>query len=764
MRLFFVHLLKSIRLRPLQPVILILTVALSVAFTASSLSLGRAISWENADRNSMLYGTSDVTVTQSSSAQARFMLAERAEELLSGSGVAVGALDLILGAEGDTEVYAAAADFLEIGKVFPLSFSEHLVVTDDTLRESVFVTRELSERLGVSLGDTLTLSIFGLDRAYRVTGISETPLVGGKEALLDIRGVLSALSYHSSLIAALGEDFLPYTTIFIDLNDGVEPSDAIALLRSGADFSDKSFTDLTDVLDGSLVTVTLGFVIGASIAAVSLVAAAVTFSCFYILSLKRREENEAFASVGARPLFLNLMQYAEALIYLLVGAPIGLLLSLPMSLMLDSLVGFEYSRSALTPYSGAVAILVAAVSVVLTVTAFVATRDRGSRKAKKAGLLLPLLFIVVTGLIITPLLSGAARLISAIISIATILILLLLWAPPVFSVISRAFADRAERGRKSASLSYALKNSASVRVLHSSARLVALLVVSLAVTTAMILSSLGFSRLHEIALSGDYAVVNPTERLYARLSDDYRHSVFKVYQQTGAFENGQTVAVFAADSPLAFGEDMDIRKLPQGDEAVISSASARMLSVEEGDVIGVKVEGRRLELTVSGIASSGLPLIIMDCEHQGIAYNLLLADAQEGDQAQLLDGLSAAAASEMSLVVGVDELLGQSSRLIDIYVVAGCVIAAALLMFALIGLSDNLYESYKHRRTDFELYLLAGASPADIRRMKLVEVLHTLALGTLGGLLIALPVLLLFNAAGYSLNFEIFLCIKKYFS
>jgi hypothetical protein len=48
------------------------------------------------------------------------MLAERAEELLSGSGVAVGALDLILGAEGDTEVYAAAADFLEIGKVFEL--------------------------------------------------------------------------------------------------------------------------------------------------------------------------------------------------------------------------------------------------------------------------------------------------------------------------------------------------------------------------------------------------------------------------------------------------------------------------------------------------------------------------------------------------------------------------------------------------------------------------------------------------------------------
>ena len=85
-------------------------------------------------------------------------------------------------------------------------------------------------------------------------------------------------------------------------------------------------------------------------------------------------------------------------------------------------------------------------------------------------------------------------------------------------------------------------------------------------------------------------------------------------------------------------------------------------------------------------------------------------------------------------------------------------------MFALIGLSDNLYESYKHRRADFELYLLAGASPADIRRMKLVEVLHTVALGTLGGLLIGLPVLLLFNAAGYSLNFEIFLCIKKYFS
>ena len=764
MRLLFVHLIKSIRLRPLQPVILILTVALSVAFSASSLSLGRAISEENTNMNSMLYGTSDVTVTQSSSAKARFMLAERAEELLSGTGQAVGSLDLILGAEDGNEIRAAAVDFYEVGKIFTLSFSEYSAVTDDTLRESIFITRELSERLEVSVGDALTLTIFGLSRSYRVTGISETPLVGGTDALLDIRGAISALSYHSSLIAALGEDFLPYTTIFIDLNDGAEPSDAIALLRSDADFSDKSFTELADLREGSLVTVTLGFVIGASVAAVSLVSAAVTFSCFYILSLKRREENESLAYVGARPLFLNLMQNAEALIYLLVGAALGLLLSVPLSLMLDARVGIEYAKSAITLYSAATATLVATLSVLVTVTAFITTMGRGSRKAGKTGLLLPLLAAILVGLLLALLLSGAARLVSAVISIILILIFLLFWAPPVFSGISRIFAARAENKRKSAPLSYALKNSTRVKVLHSSARLVALLVISLAVATAMIVSSMGFSRLYASALSGDFAVVNPTERLYGRLSEDSSYSIFRVYQQTAAFDNGQTVAVFAADSPLAFGDEMDVGKLPEGNGALISSASARMLSVGEGDGVGIEIEGRRLELTVTEIVSSGLPLIVIGCESQGMAYNLLIADAAEEQQAQLLDSLTAAAGSEMSLVVAVDELLKENSRLIDVYVVAGCVIAAALLLFAVIGLLDNLYESYKHRREDFKLYLLAGASPADIRKMKLVEVLHTLAIGTLLGAFVSLPVLLLFNAAGYSLSFEVFLCIKKYFA
>ncbi len=771
MRLLFKHLFRSIGRHPLQPLILILTVVLSVTFTASALTVREAIAEESGARIEAQYGSSDLVVLQGSNSESRFMLAERANSLLGERGRAVGVFNTVLSLTDSGEsVFAVAADLYTVDEAFNISFSEYAGLTDDTLTGSVLISRHLAERLGLSLGDELGATVFGASRVLTVKGISEAPYLGEYHIMLDIRTVMRALSHSSSFISAMGEDFMPSTTLYIDLADGVTASECISLLSADSDFSGKSFTDVDGIRNSSLITDTLDFVISVSVALIILVSAAVTFACFYILSVKRTDENESFTLAGARPLVMNSMQYGEILLYWLVGAPLGILLSVPSSYLFGLAVGLTYATPTLTAFGGLVAALVMLAAVLFTATLFILTRGRRRREIPLGWASLAALALSLVLLLLTFLLDGNARLTVGILSVLSLILLLLLCAPIIAKqiavLISSALAARGERsegGIPSAPLYYGLKNYLSVKVLHNTTRLVALLVAALISTGALVLASEGFMQLGVRALDGDYAVLSPTDRAYERLSESENGSVARVYQQSATYGENKTLTVLASDSQGAFNSVLEIESLPSGNGAVISSTCREQLSLELGDEMTVMLGGRELVLTVTAVADMGMPAVVIDSEYLGIGYNMLLLKADEGREEELLSEISAVAAGEMSAVMSVPELIKSSTGLLEIYISAAYVLAAALLVFAIIGLADNLSESYRQRRGDFELYALAGASRRAVALTKLTEVILSLTLGALVGILFSLPVLLSLNEAAHSLNFDIFLAIEKLF-
>ncbi len=764
MKLFFTHLLRSIKKHPLQPFILILTVALSVAFCMSAVSLRNAIFLENHGSMAAEYGSADITVTVGSGSQSRFMLAERANALLSEKGKAVGCFDFILSHEGGDRIFCAAADFYTVGEIFDLSFIEYESVHSDALSDVIFVTQALAEQMNLSLGESAAFDLFGVSREYTVAGISSAPLVGGKEALLDIRAVTKALSYHSFLVSALGDGFLPCTSLFVDLADGVEASEGIALLSADADFADKMFSDLFLIKNNTLITHSLNLIISAAVAVITLVSAAVTFSCFYILSVKRSAENEAFILAGARPLLVNLWQYLEAILYWLVGVPLGIGLSFPLCLLFDCFVGFRFARSSFSLLGLGIALVFSLLSVLLTVAVFIATRNKRRVRVKPLKVSLFLIAFIVLSVILVFLFVGTVRIVSGMLAICLLLAMLLLCAPAVFikssQMLSHYLSKR--RGKINASLLYAVKNSENVKVLHNTARLVALLFAALLSTGSLVLSSVGYSHLHGCMLRGDYAVTNPTERLYEKLCAETEADVSRVYQQTGNM-SGYTVFILSSDAKEVFGEELHISALPTESEVILSSVVAKALSVKVGDEVLITTEGKSLRLFVSEIVSAGISCAVIDGAYHGLGYNLLIASAGEGKADALYQKLTEAAASEMSAVFKVEELLASRVELLDIFLVCGYIIAAALLIFALIGLLDNLYESYKHRRSHFALYSLAGADVGSIRKMKRFEIFNSIGFGILFGALIFIPVFFVFNRAAYSLNYEFILCIREYF-
>lgn len=769
MRILFRHLFRSIGRHPLQPLILVLTVMLSVTFTASALTLRDAITEESEAHIAAQYGSADLVVTQGSGSDSRFMLAERTEALLGESCATVGIFNTVLSlSDGGESVFAVASDLYTVGDVFDIRFSEYLGISEDSLSRSVLISRGLAERLGLSLGDGLSVEILGVSRSFTVSGISEARYLGKYDVMLDTRAVMRALSQSSAFISAMGEDFLPSTTLYIDLSDTVTVGECISILSSDSDFSGKSFTDVDGIRNSSLITDTLDFVISVSVALIILVSAAVTFACFYILSLKRTDENESLTLAGARPLVMNSMQYGEILLYWLVGTPLGILLSVPASRLFGIAVGLSYATPALTVAGSAIAAFVMLLSVLLTATVFILTRGRRRRELPLGKMSLSALVLSAVLFVLTFALDGEARLTVGVLSVLSLILLLLLSAPIITRKIS-ALASAAlskggktdGRGVRSAPIYYGLKNYLSVKVLHNTTRLVALLVAALISTGALVLASEGFMQLGEEMLDGDYAVLSPTERAYGKLSESENGSVMRVYQQSATYGEGKTLTVLAADSPRAFNPVLEIESLPSGGGAVISSTCREQLSLEVGDAMTVMLGGAPLILTVGAVADMGLPAVIIDSEHFGIGYNMLLVKADGGREEAMLSELSAVAAGEMSAVVEVSELIKSHTELLEIYISAAYVLLFALILFAAVGLADNLSESYRQRREDFELFRLAGASRRAIAGVKLTEVLLSLLLGAFVGILLSLPTLFSLNEAAHSLNFDLFLAIEK---
>jgi ABC-type antimicrobial peptide transport system permease subunit len=755
----------------LQPLILILTVALSVTFTASALTLRDAISEESEANIEAQYGSSDLVVGQGSGSDSRFMLSERANSLLGERGVSVGVFNTVLSlSDRGGSVFAVATDFYTVGDAFDISFSEYLGINEDSLSDSVLISRSLSERLGLSLGGVLEADIFGVSRSFTVSGISEARYLGKYDVMLDIRAVMRVLSQSSAFISAMGDDFLPSTTLYIDLAEGVTVGECISLLSADRDFSGKSYTDVDGIRNSSLITDTLDFVISVSVALIVLVSAAVTFACFYILSLKRTDENESFTLAGARPLIMNSMQYGEILLYWLVGTPLGILLSVPASHLFGRAVGLSYATPALTPSGGVISALVMLLSVLLTATVFILTRGIRRREMPLGKMSLAALVLSSILLVLTFVLVGEARLTVGILSVLSLILLLLLSAPiitkRISALISAALSRGAEadgRGVKSAPIYYGLKNYLSVKVLHNTTRLAALLVVALISTGALVLASEGFMQLGEEMLDGDYAVLSPTERAYGKLSESENGSVMRVYQQSATYGEGKTLTVLSADSLEAFNPVLEVESLPGGSGTVISSTCSEQLSLDVGDEMTVMLGGVPLVLTVEAVADMGIPAAIIDSEHFGIGYNMLLVKADGGRRDAMLSELSTVAAGEMSAVVPTAELVKSHTVLLEIYISAAYVLLLALIVFATIGLADNLSESYRQRRSDFELFRLAGASSRAIAATKLTEVLLSLLLGAFVGILFSLPTLLSLNEAAHSLNFDLFLAIEKLF-
>lgn len=759
MKLFFKHLLRSIKKRPLQPIILMLTITLSLIVCSVSVLLGDYFLKEVDLEQTAHYGNADIEISIDSKTKSRFMFSKTVKEVLGDQVKAVGRYEAPMFIDGKNgAVSGVAVNFDEIGDIFDIEFLDYGEVRENTVNKTAFISERFHLAQGLNVGDKLKVKTFGENAEYTVQGIMKTSAFADCDVLVSISSIMRLLSKNSLAVSALGEDFLPCNTIYVNVGNK-DVDDCINLIKSHREFNDKSVVEVKGIVAKTTSVEALSLISGVLVVVSCIASAAVTFSCLYILSSERTEENQTFYIIGAKKRHLNLLQYAETVLYWLVGVVISNAVISPIMRLVVDAVGFNYvsysfSIGAALKSGGAILL-----SSLITVTAFI-TLSGKTKKKRSLGKFAIILSALITALMLCYLVIPSKWKLTWSITCNLLVVLLVIVASPIAFTKATAKIERlidkravSRGGIKHPTIYYGVKNVKNVKVMHNTARLAAITTALVMIILIVLLSTGKTVASNSDYLSGSYAVVNATDRCYEKVME--KDSVKAAYTVGSfSFENEYGEMQMLSVSDLsAFNPNMEIERLPEGNEVYLSKGAQREYGVDIGDEIVFYMADEEYVLKYAGTFETNVHMAIFDSTEFNLERNMLFVVGEDDvTEDQLYADVSAAVALEMSTVIDAREFIQSRIRIGKIFYNGVKILFPVIVGFVIIGIVDNLLESYRTRKDEFELYSLAGMSKKQIRRVKAVELIITFGLGIIVGL--AVSALIYVNLDQSLINFS----------
>lgn len=767
MKLFFKHLLRGIQKRPLQPTIIILTISLSILVAICAFTVKSSVGEEIKSSTEAKYGSSDLVLQLNSNSKSRFMLDSEAEKILGGDAKCAGTYELVLSLDDDT-VFAKAVDFYKIGALFDFHFTEYGEIKESELSSSLAITEKLARTHGIRLNDKIELEIFGKRAEYRVCAISKSPFFDNSDIMVDISGVMEILASESLFVSIL-DNIKPYSMVYIDVAEDAKTEEIISRLRESEMFSDKTVVEVSQSVNSGIVEVSLPLIINLSIILCCFLTSVVVFNSIFILSKQRIEENESFIAAGTKKRTLNLLQYSEIFIYWLIGTPIGIFASLPALFLSERYLSFKYAAHALTAQNAVYAALLTLAVSAVTVTVFVLSRGE-AKKAPKMGIpTIVLASLISLALAVSLASHGIARIVFGVLTVLLLLGFVFFATPYLISKLLELIFKIKEKKKRASkirfvSLHYALKSIKNIAVLKNTSRFIASLVLVVLSVSVLVGAAHGNLNATREFFDGDFIILNATERCYDEIKDlESAESVSRVYQSRATYESGYLTLITSTDNKSAFGKSFEIKELPKGNEAILSKTDATTLNVGIGDEFAVNIEGVSEKLLVKDIVDTGTIAVIIDSTHFSLPPNMLLVKAKDGHESELLAALTLASSNELATVISAEKLRADKIESNTSLLRCATMLLLIIAVYSLLGIFNNLFESYRARREELMLYHYAGISKSQIATMILCELGAVFLFGVTLGLVATFACVLAMNQAFSPLSFEVISYLKFLF-
>lgn len=768
MKLFLKHLTNSIRKRPLQPIILIITLTLAVFVCFSSIMIKNFIDGESSEIQRLKYGKADVTITLDSSSESRFMFTENVKEVLGNDTIVVGTFELpMLNSSGT--IFGVATDFYTVSEVFNFDFSSYGQINENRLNEIALISRQFADSQSLSVGDSFNIRVLGKERNYVVEAISETQFLTSYDVMLDVRGVVEILAEDSPFVSALGSDFKPYSALYIKLSDGISAVESINLLRQNAtDFNDKNFLVVSDVSKLS-DQFTANIIFGIVVFLICALTITVVYCCFYILSNQRTLENDSFISLGAKPIYLQFLQYFEIFIYTVVGSIFGFLISaLSLDFIVD-VIGLKVTSAYFSFSTAVLTFFIVLVSSEFTVLLL----NLGGKKSYKGNKRLASALVLVAFIISFVcmfLMPKDQRLLISIITSIIFLIILFIFVPQLFkwffTKIDSHLSRKAFKGKKlPISLLYSVKMVKKVKVLLNISRLLVLLFTITFTVFFAIQSAVNVIEANLSFLNGDFLLNNSTasceEKIRSLSSVDEVYYVYTI-QAKSTRETNKRVTLLSASDRNAFSDIICVEELPSGNNAVLSISVANRLNKKVGDELDITVGDKVINLKVSQISDTCLHIILFDSSYFNIAYNALTVKGIDGISLDLVrEDLTKATALEFAGFVSVADFIELRIKEVNLYLNSGYLLMPFALLFSIIGIIDNLIESYRSRREEFSLFSQSGVSDKNIIKIKFNEIVTVILFAIIFSLFTFILFLLILDVGLLSTGYPLIKSVIK---
>ena len=743
MRIFIRHIIRSIKRSPIQPIIIV------IALTAALLSfiigckmiinVGGEIRHQKKEDDYIC----DITVKSSASDSLRMMFLEDIEDIIGNDGQAIGEFNItgLMLFWGNGEVVnLCASDMQKADLFYDLKYIEYRRITDKNINNSIILSSKAAEKYELEIGDVFTINLLNCHFNFTIEAIAASNgILRECEGIINIGAITKALSDANPAISSLGDALVPYTTIRITLNDKDRIDDYISRISSSEEFESKIITKEADSLGAvDFFTTTSLCVILLSVIIIIALSALIIATSVDILNVQRRRDTALFMTCGASLGDLRKILLLEYGIYTFMASVLALLLSIPIADAINQIYTWTVAGLSFKFYDIFFALIGGPVIILVTELIRGLTESRqsvsellepGASQRGKAG---KVKFIIVLGcvsvliLILTLLLPVEKRLISSLLALVLFSAFAYVLLPFIIKAISLAVANLLTKLKKIPSLLLiALKNLKESYPLIQTTRLI----VIFASVSMMVLVCLGAMdnevRLVESIADCDYisyGTNDSTDMIIEEL--DAVESSFRIsfFKDLITEKNTGVLTISASKDALPYiNQKLRPKKLPEGNEIVISKGVAMLYSSGVGDEILMNNNGITYSFKIIEIIPAHANFAIVDAEYLGGSNDFLCIRAKEQisdtEYTELANAMEIQGASINDPIVVFSSLISRINSYITVmrYVMMLSMITTSL------GIVNLIISSHISRRRDRHLYYVAGMTKTSVTLLEITE-------------------------------------------
>ena len=771
MRLLFKHLWRTFKRAPWQPLLIILTVILSVTTGIVAFRLSEVFFVRGESMSAEDVALGDITLTASSDRAVGILFADDAEKAVGERGRVFGDM-LLVGrtrtADEDSLIAVSAGDFKAADRYFNFKYYEYGSFRSDNIDACAIVSKSFSEKGSISVGDCIDIELLGETLSLNVEAVVENEgLFSDADIMISIGRIQRILAEKSDFIASLGDSFAPCNRILIKCNGEDDINDLSNSLRQHDIFKDCIIEDVgnrgenTSAIFQTVSVLFLMFLL--------LVLACILIMTSYSLMRRQRTlEYAQFGAIGASRTWLLFLGLWENILYASVGSVIGISLS-PYAL--GYAIGlFDWNRYSVSVGWGGIA-FGAALAILLSVsgTLIAAAKERKkdtslmiaeadhpvSMPSVKREILIvgiPALVCTVTALII----PVKDRLLPAVFAIVFIVFLTYY----LFLPLLRGAVSILENlcNVKNATLRTALKLTQNDYGLCHVGRLVCVLctlLVSIWVCSGVLV---GQQKMISEMTDGDIITLNMSDELAKELLDSHKvEQIVKFGIDTNAQIEGEYSAVAVCISCEGKRQDMtDImpEMLPKGDEAVISEGLASLIGAEIGDNIILNMNGVDYSCVIKDTKRIAMGIVYVDAEYvsnRGVMHSIKLDDGYaESDGywsvASMLEAEGVMLTDPYEINSRIFETISGFISLIKITVAIALIISA-------VGCANMFVSGHRDGLHNRELLAICGADRRMLRTIYSIRIILVLSLAIIVGCAVGLLSVVLMDAGVRSFGF-----------